>query len=62
MGGHATGSRPLHVSVTIYRASTAGHANPIGKAFKRVDNGGTDSVAYFYSVFAADIETERRGV
>lgn len=48
--------------VTIYRASTAGHANPIGKAFKRVDNGGTDSVAYFYSVFAADIETERRGV
>lgn len=39
--------------LTIYRASTAAHANPIGKAFKRVDNGDTDSVAYFYSVFSA---------
>ncbi|AJR30141.1 hypothetical protein [Mycolicibacterium fortuitum] len=25
----------------------------VGKAFKRVDNGDTDSVAYFYSVFSA---------
>lgn len=39
--------------LTIYRASTAAHANPIGKAFKRVDNGDTDCVAYFYSVFSA---------
>ncbi|MBU8820423.1 hypothetical protein KL864_31595 [Mycolicibacterium goodii] len=48
--------------LTIYRASTAGHANPIGKAFKRVDNGGTDSVAYFYSVFATDTARGRRPV
>lgn len=48
--------------LTIYRASTAAHANPIGKAFKRVDNGGTDSVAYFYSVFAADTEPGHHGV
>lgn len=48
--------------LTVYRASTAAHANPIGKAFKRVDNGNTDSVAYFYSVFAADTETGRSGV
>lgn len=40
--------------LTIYRASTATHANPIGKAFKRVDNGDIDSVAYFYRVFTAE--------
>ncbi|TDZ77351.1 hypothetical protein DE4585_04743 [Mycobacteroides salmoniphilum] len=37
--------------LTVYRAAAKTHANPIGKAFKRVDNG--DSVAYFYQVFAA---------
>lgn len=48
--------------LTNYRASTATHANPIGKAFKRVDNGDTDSVAYFYRVFTMDTEPGRRGV
>src|SRR5262249_44063589 len=31
--------------------------NPIGKAFKRVDNGPEDSVRYFYAVFTS---TEQR--
>ncbi len=38
--------------LTIYRASTAGHANPIGKAFKRVDNGPIDDIPYFYQLFS----------
>lgn len=39
--------------LTVYRAAAKTHANPIGKAFKRVDNGDVDSVVYFYQVFAA---------
>ncbi|WP_241010748.1 hypothetical protein [Mycobacterium camsae] len=37
--------------LTVYRASTRAHASPIWKAFKRVDNGESDSVTYFYHVF-----------
>lgn len=40
--------------LTVYRAAAKTHANPIGKAFKRVDNGAVDSVAYFYQVFAGE--------
>ncbi|MDO3312598.1 hypothetical protein P5V96_05140 [Mycobacteroides abscessus subsp. abscessus] len=48
--GHVLG--PL----TVYCAATATHASPIWKAFKCVDNGDTDSVAYFYRVFTAESE------
>ena len=33
--------------------------NPIGKVFKRVDNGIEDSLPYFYQVFAKPDETKR---
>ncbi|SHR63886.1 Uncharacterised protein [Mycobacteroides abscessus subsp. abscessus] len=42
--------------LTTYRTSTATHASPIWKAFKRVDNSRTDSVAYFYRMFTAENE------
>ncbi|SUA02982.1 Uncharacterised protein [Mycolicibacterium fortuitum] len=38
--------------LTVRRTATTTHASPIWKAFKRVDNGDTDSVTYFYQVFA----------
>lgn len=40
--------------LTVFRALTGTHANPIGKVFKRVDNGDVDSVAYFYQLFSVD--------
>lgn len=39
--------------LTVYRASDKAHASPIWKAFKRVNNGEVDSVAYYYQVCAA---------
>ncbi len=39
-------------SLTLYRASDKAHASPIWKAFKRVNNGEVDNVAYFYQVRA----------
>lgn len=39
--------------LTVDRAAAKTHANPIGKAFKRVDNGDVDSAVYFYRVFVA---------
>ena len=42
--------------LTVYRASTDTHASPIWKAFKRVDNGDVDNIAYYYQIFT---DTER---
>lgn len=47
--------------LTVCRTSTATHANPIGKAFKRVNNGDIDDVPYFYRLFAADTESVQYG-
>lgn len=38
--------------LTVYRDSDKAHASPIWKAFKRVNNGEVDSVAYYYQVCA----------
>lgn len=38
--------------LTVFRALTGTHANPIGKAFKRVDNGADDNIPYFYQLFS----------
>lgn len=38
--------------LTVYRESTGAHVNPIGKAFKRVDNGPVDDLGYFYDIFS----------
>ncbi len=40
--------------LTVYRPETRSHASPMGKAFKRIDNGGADSLEYFYQVFTSD--------
>ncbi|KPG39699.1 hypothetical protein AN915_26555 [Mycobacteroides immunogenum] len=37
-------------------ARTGWLSTTIGEAFKRVDNGDVDSVAYFFQVFAADTD------
>ncbi|CPS22170.1 Uncharacterised protein [Mycobacteroides abscessus] len=47
---------PVLGPLTIYCASTATHASPIWRAFKCVDNGDTDTVAYFYRVFSTESE------
>lgn len=46
--------------LTVYRESTGAHVNPIGKAFKRVDNGPVDDLSYFYVLFTRD-EAEGTG-
>lgn len=38
--------------LTVFRAFTTTYANPIGKAFKRVDNGSVDDIPYFYQLFS----------
>ncbi|WP_232007178.1 hypothetical protein [Mycobacterium intermedium] len=44
-----------HLGVlTVYHPETQAHANPINKAFKRVDYGEPDNLPYFYQVFAGD--------
>lgn len=40
--------------LTVYCESTGAHVNPIGKAFKRVDNGPVDDLSYFYDIFTRD--------
>ena len=40
--------------LTVYHPGTRSHANPIDKAFKRVDYGDPDNLPYFYRVFTAD--------
>lgn len=40
--------------LTVYHPETQAHANPINKAFKRVDYGEPDNLPYFYQVFASD--------
>lgn len=40
--------------LTVYRESSGAHVNPIGKAFKRVDNGPVDDLRYFYDIFTRD--------
>jgi hypothetical protein len=37
----------------IVKLPNGNHANPIGKAFKRVDNGPVDSIVYFHQVMTA---------
>ncbi|WP_244895922.1 hypothetical protein [Mycobacterium asiaticum] len=40
-------------TLTVYHPGTGAHANPISKAFKRVDYGKPDNLPYFYRVYAA---------
>ncbi|OBK14200.1 hypothetical protein A5636_01120 [Mycobacterium asiaticum] len=40
-------------ALTVYHPGTRTHANPISKAFKRVDYGEPDNLTYFYRVFTA---------
>lgn len=47
--------------VSICGVATATHADPIGKAFNRVDNGHADNVACFHPVFIMETESGRRG-
>lgn len=37
--------------LTVYRESSGAYVNPIGKAFKRVDNGPVEDLRYFYDIF-----------
>lgn len=44
-----------HLGVlTVYHPGTQSHANPINKAFKRVDYGDPDNLPYFYHVFTSE--------
>lgn len=38
-------------ALTVHHPDTDSHANPISKAFKRVDYGEPDNLTYFYRVF-----------
>lgn len=40
--------------LTVYHSGKESHANPINKAFKRVDYGDPDNLPYFYHVFTTD--------
>lgn len=42
----------MFMPLTVFRASTVSRVNPIGKAFKRVDNGPIDDIPYFYQLFS----------
>lgn len=48
----------MFMPLTVFRASTASRVNPIGKAFKRVDNGPIDDIPYFYQLFS-DVDLGR---
>jgi hypothetical protein len=41
-------------ALTVHHPGTGANANPIGKAFKRVDYGEPDNLTYFYRVFTAE--------
>lgn len=41
-------------SLTVYHPGTHTHANPISKAFKRVDYGSPDNLTYFYRAYTTD--------
>lgn len=40
--------------LTVYHPGTQTHANPISKAFKRVDYGSPDNLTYFYRVYTTE--------
>ncbi len=39
----------------VIRLATESYCNPIGKVFKRLENGSEDSLPYFYAVFTKDL-------
>ena len=41
-------------TLTVHHPGTGANANPINKAFKRVDYGEPDNLTYFYRVFTAE--------
>lgn len=41
-------------ALTVYHPGTNSHANPISKAFKRVDYGEPDNLIHFYRVFTTE--------
>ncbi|MDT5222814.1 MAG: hypothetical protein QOG19_221 [Mycobacterium sp.] len=41
-------------ALTVHNPGTGANANPINKAFKRVDYGEPDNLTYFYRVFTAE--------
>jgi hypothetical protein len=47
-----TDDHPLAGGWPLVQLPDSGLSNPLGKAFKRVENGAGDSIPYFYDVFA----------